>query len=314
MGGSQSREQLEQVQVQLKSTQDREKVLKAERDALKTQLDAQAAELQTVRSSLASATSETAALLDAKEEALNKAVKQKQLAEELRRSDALLAKRLMHSQLRHLGGQQLPTLGSSGADNPEGTMAASLALAAQDEMQLRQMLMHTANELEASQKTCAAQERSTLADKRSELARELWLPGLCDVSATVRSPSFLALGGLRLPRAPPRPGVQASGVSPAVAVMRFFGAPAMDGQWAAVGGSLLYDASRSELSAMRLALAAQPAPNQQISLSFDHTGGLTGSVKAAVNDGLSARIFGTIDLNRQGGGRAGLDVTYDLPQ
>ena len=72
--------------------------------------------------------------------------------------------------------------------------------------------------------------------------------------------------------------------------------------------------ARAGLALRPVPLAAQPAPNQQISLSFDHTGGLTGSVKAAVNDGLSARIFGTIDLNRQGGGRAGLDVTYDVPQ
>lgn len=199
-------------------------------------------------------------------------------------------------------------------ESSEGTMAANLALAAQDEMQLRQMLMHTANELETSQQACAASERSALASKRSTLARELWLPDLCDVSLTLRSPSILALGGLRLPRAPPRPGVQAPGLSPSVAVMRLFGAPTADGQWAAIGGSLLYDASRSELSAMRLALAAQPATNQQIALSFDHLGALTGSAKMAVNDAVSAKVFGTLDLNRKGGGRAGVEVTYDVAE
>ena len=264
------------------------------------------------RTALASAASDAAAQLESKDAALNKALKQKQMAEELRRSDALLAKRLMHAQLRHLGGQPLPTTLGSGSDNAEGTMAANLALAAQDEMQLRQMLMHTANELETSQQTCEALKRSAMASKRSAIARELWLPDLCDVSVTLRSPTIHALGGLRLPRTAPRPGVQAAGLSPAVAVMRQFGTPTADGQWAAIGGSLLYDASRSELSKMRLALAAQPASNQQIALSFDHLGAVTGSVTTTVNDALAARVFGTIDLNRKAGGRAGVEVTYDV--
>jgi hypothetical protein len=84
----------------------------------------------------------------------------------------------------------------------------------------------------------------------------------------------------------------------------------VQGQWAAVGGSLLWDAREHEVSSMRLALCAQPATNQQVALSFDHTGRLSGSI-TTVYDSLSARLFGTLDLNRKNGSRAGLEVTYD---
>ena len=77
---------------------------------------------------------------------------------------------------------------------------------------------------------------------------------------------------------------------------------------------------------MRLALCAQPSTNQQVSLSFDHTGGLTGRCGSAMQqntcegtplkpqsmfmparvlsalcsvkttrDSISARLFGTLD-------------------
>ena len=119
MGGSQSREQLEKVRAELDSTKSKANALAAERDSLKSTLSSQAAELERARTALASAASDAAAQLESKDAALNKALKQKQMAEELRRSDALLAKRLMHAQLRHLGGQPLPTTLGSGSDNAE---------------------------------------------------------------------------------------------------------------------------------------------------------------------------------------------------
>jgi len=310
MGGSQSREELAKCKADLQTADQRGKTLKAERDTLQGRLDAQEAELQQARESLARAATETVQQLESKDEALSKAVKQKEMAEELRRSDALLAKRLLHAQLRHLGGGDGGSLPSIPDGAEEGTMAAGLALAAQDEMQLRQMLMHTANELEAAQQHVSAVKRAQLADRTSELGKQLWPSDLCDVSFALRSPQILVMGGLRMPRAP-TPGVRAAGLSPGVAVLRQFGDPTSNGQWAAVGGSLLYDAREHEISAMRLALAAQPASNQQVALSFDHTGGLTGSVKASRNS-LSARLFGTLDLNRKGAGRAGLEMTYDI--
>ena len=79
----------------------------------------------------------------------------------------------------------------------------------------------------------------------------------------------------------------------------------------AVGGSLLWDARASEVSAVRLAICGKPSPQQDLSLSFDHTGGLTGSLRAK-HDALTVRLTGTVDLNRKGGSGAGLEVVYDL--
>ena len=126
----------------------------------------------------------------------------------------------------------------------------------------------------------------------------------------LRSSQLVVLGGVRLPR-PASFASRGSGLSPGLAVMRHLGTPSTDGQWAALGGSLLFDAQEREVSALRLALCAQPAANQLVSLSFDHTGGLTGSVKTK-RDSLSARLFGTLDLNRKGATRAGLEMVYDV--
>jgi hypothetical protein len=225
MGGSQSREQLEQCKADLAKTKNQLNQMSDERDELRARVDSQAMQLEQSRTSLQDAAREAKQQLEEKEEAVNKAVKQQQLAESLRRSDALLAKRLMNAQLRHLGGQPLPGLdGSTAPPAEEGALAASLALAAQDELQLRQMLLHSANELEASQQRVADLQRASLSNRRSELSRELWLPDLCDVSMTLRSSQYLVLGGVRLPRAQ-RPGVRGSGISPAVAILRHLGQP-----------------------------------------------------------------------------------------
>mmetsp|Transcript_26985 Transcript_26985/g.54268 ORF Transcript_26985/g.54268 Transcript_26985/m.54268 type:complete len:316 (-) Transcript_26985:626-1573(-) len=313
MGLGPSKEEFEATKRKLQEAEQKNTALNSEKASLQQRLQAQAQVVEQQQSDLAQLAQKCEVDLEEKDAALAQAVKQQQLAEELRRSDALLAKRLLHAQLRHLGGGPTPEAGVVDGD----AMAASLALAAQDEMQLRKMLMHTAGELESAQRRAHEMERTA----RGELARELWLPDLCDVSVTLRSAELLVLGGFRLPRVG-RSGIRGTGISPGLAVMRQIGEPTAQGQWAAVGGSLLWDARNHELSSMRLALCAQPAANQHVSLSFDHRldglnsldsfAGLTGSVKTT-RDSISARLFGTLDLNRKGGSRAGLEVVYDMP-
>ena len=217
--------------------------------------------------------------------------------------------------------------------------------------------MHTTGELETAQGRAAELERAALAHRRSELARDLWLPDLCDISMTLRTSQTLVLTGLRMPRVPTM-GQRGAGLSPGLGVLRQIGEPTskvgggqpvapplprtsrllaphppspracsrsistssshiaalpVQGRWAALGGSLLWDAREREIASMRLALCAQPAADQLVSLSFDHTGGLTGSVKTQ-RDSMTARLFGTLDLNRKGGSRAGVELIYDLPE
>lgn len=311
MGGSQSREQLEAAKAQLAAAEKRNSALDAERQALEGRLSAQAAELASARETMAEAGRACAEQLERKDAEVAGAVKKRELAEQLRRNDALLAKRLMHAQLVHLGGKAPGGVGGAGgAGVEEGALAASLALAAQDELQLREMLMRCANELEATQRTAEQLMRAATAQRRAELARELWLPEMCDVSATVGRGPLLARVGVKMPRAS-QPGVRGTGLSPGLGLMRMLGQPGSDAQWAAVGGALLWDASEREVSAMRLALSAQPAPHQHVTLSMDHTGGLTGSVKTT-REALTARLFGTFDLNRKSPIRAGLEVAVDL--
>jgi len=305
MGLGPSKEEFDATKRKLLEAEQRNAALGSETASLQAKLQQQAQALEQQRDALAAAAQTAKDQLEQKDDALGHAVKQRQLAEELRRSDALLAKRLLHSHLR-----QVP----ADAANPVNgdAMAASLALAAQDELQLRQMLMHTTGELESAMRRTRDMEHAASTHLRGDLARELWLPGLCDVSVTRRSAEWLVLGGVRLPRAP-QPGVRGTGLSPGLAVLRQIGAPTAQGQWAAVGGSMLWDAREREFSSFRLALCAQPTSSQQVALSFDHTGGLTSSVKTT-RDSLSARLFGTLDLNGKGGSRAGLEVVYDVAE
>uniref|UniRef100_A0A7S3AST3 Uncharacterized protein n=1 Tax=Haptolina ericina TaxID=156174 RepID=A0A7S3AST3_9EUKA len=242
--------------------------------------------------------------LASKESAVATAIKKKELAEELRRSDALLAKRIMTAQMKRAGGGGLPE--PSGLEG--STMAAQLALAAQDEMQLRQMLIHTAEQLEAKTLQADLLAAETKAHRRRQLSQAVWLDDLGDASVAIRSSQFMLLGGLRMPRTQ-KLGRQGTGLSPAVAVLRQFGGE--DGKYTAIGGSLLWDARDHEVSAVRLAMCTKPTPTQEFSLSFDHTGGLTASAKSQ-HDSLIMRVFGTIDLNRKGGSHAGVKLEYDL--
>ena len=79
-----------------------------------------------------------------------------------------------------------------------------------------------------------------------------------------------------------------------------------------MGGSLLWDAREREVASLRLGVTAQPAPSHRVGVAFDQTGGLSGSWKAT-RDGVSARLYGTVDINgKKGGNRAGAEVVYDL--
>ena len=62
-------------------------------------------------------------------------------------------------------------------------------------------------------------------------------------------------------------------------------------RWAAVGGSLLWDAREHEIAALRFALTAQPRAGQQLTTSFDQSGTLTGAYKASLNKALSVRCL-----------------------
>ena len=80
------------------------------------------------------------ATLSAKDEELQAAIKQRQLAQEMRRSDALLAKRIMCAQMKQAGvGPGAVADADASTTMPGGTMAMQLALAAHDEVTLRQV-------------------------------------------------------------------------------------------------------------------------------------------------------------------------------
>ena len=137
MGVGSSREELDAAKGRLAAAERLNAALCAEKDALAERLQAQAQTLDLQQRALTQSLESSKHQLQQKEVELGKALKQRQLAEELRRSDALLAKRLLNAQLRHLGGD-MP------ADQPGrimdgGTMAAAIALSAQDELQLRQV-------------------------------------------------------------------------------------------------------------------------------------------------------------------------------
>jgi hypothetical protein len=135
MGLGASKEELESTRQKLQAAEQRNASLASEKAALEQKVQAQATTLQQQQTALANNERSCAERLDQKDDELSAALKQKQLAEELRRSDALLAKRLLHSQLKHFGGEAP----NAAAPVDGSAMAAAMALAAQDELQLRQV-------------------------------------------------------------------------------------------------------------------------------------------------------------------------------
>lgn len=313
MGGSQSREENTKLKGELDAANRKNTELSSECKSLQTELASKEEKLQHQYAAAAKAAEVSAEQLKTAEENRSKEVKQRQLAESLRRSDALLAKRLMNAQMRHYqGGSGAPLPGVPNAVE-EGAMAASLAMAAQDELQLRQLLMHTAGELETMQQRAADMEQAVVAQRRQDLTRQLWLPSLTDAAITLRSPQLLMTAGVRMPRAP-QPGQRGASVSPGLGVIKQFGENTGQGQWGAVGASVLWDAREREVAALRMAACLQPSADKQLALSFDHAGQLTGSFTAS-RERLTARVHGSVDVNGiVANNRFGIDVTYDVAE
>mmetsp|Transcript_1355 Transcript_1355/g.3837 ORF Transcript_1355/g.3837 Transcript_1355/m.3837 type:complete len:312 (+) Transcript_1355:112-1047(+) len=308
MGNSTSKD-LEEAKTRLAAAEKRTATLADEKAKLDEKVRLQAQTLDLQQKALSDAVESSSRQLRQKDDDLAKALKQKQLAEGLRRSDALLAKRLLHSQLRHLGGASASD-GASVGELDGSVAAAAAALSACDEMQLRQMLMHTTSELEALKQRSATLERAAKNHHWSELTRELWVPQSpreSYLSVTQRGARQLMAGGLRV-----------TPLSPMLSVMQQFGSPEQD-KWCAVGGSYLYNAQKGiGGSTLRVGVCAQPAPTQQIAISYDHNiirdghMGVSGSCKTT-RDSLTARLFGTLDIQGGTHHRAGLELIYDVP-
>ena len=107
-------------------------------------------------------------------------------------------------------------------------------------------------------------QRAQKQQARRELCDAVWAENLCDVSVALRGTDFMALGGLRLPRAPTPGQRDGNGLCPGLAVLRHIGDPAMQGPWLAAGGSLLWDPSKEErqVASLRVGLIAQPAAGE----------------------------------------------------
>lgn len=135
-GHSQLKDELAAVQKRLSDAKRENQALSSANLTLKQQVRGTEEALEQKAQELSSTMLKCEEQLASKESAVATAIKKKELAEELRRSDALLAKRIMTAQMKRAGGGGLPE--PSGLEG--STMAAQLALAAQDEMQLRQVV------------------------------------------------------------------------------------------------------------------------------------------------------------------------------
>ena len=134
-GQSQLKEELAAVSKRLEDATSENKKLQSANTELKSQVTSATEAVTQAQRDAAATEVSCKEQLAAKESEVLKAVKERELAVELRRSDSLLAKRIMTAQMRRAGEKEAQEFGGF-----EGsTMAAQLALAAQDEMQLRQV-------------------------------------------------------------------------------------------------------------------------------------------------------------------------------
>mmetsp|Transcript_8790 Transcript_8790/g.14742 ORF Transcript_8790/g.14742 Transcript_8790/m.14742 type:complete len:313 (+) Transcript_8790:33-971(+) len=311
MGGQTSKlqDELERTNKELAAARVMSTELQQANQELHEQVRAQQGKLQQRESELATAARDCAQRLDAKHGELLKAIKQKEIAEELRRSDALLVKRVTAAILKkHRTDGPL----KEAHDLMVGGGMAAEALAANDEQQLRQALISTSTRLGDAQAQVLQLQQVHSAEARHSLCDILWQPQLCDASLSLRSSNFMVLGGLRAPRSPTQFNQRGNGLCGGVGVLRRFGEPSFqEGRWGAFGGSLLWDVRERELAALRFALCMQAAPSQQLSASFDHNGNVSGRVSASV-DALTIRLNGTVDLNRTRESCFGVELSYDL--
>mmetsp|Transcript_14413 Transcript_14413/g.32941 ORF Transcript_14413/g.32941 Transcript_14413/m.32941 type:complete len:310 (-) Transcript_14413:796-1725(-) len=308
MGGQASKlqEELERTRKQLSDVQSQAAAREAE---LHARVLSQEASLLQRDQQLANASRDCAAQLDEKQKLLQRANKQREIAEEMRRSDALLVKRVTSALLRREAGTLAPTPSADGLLS--GSMAAELAVATDSGLRLHQALQQSIAQLEASNMRAQELEHNLRNVLRGELCHSLWMPTHFDVSLSLRSAPLMVLGGLRFPRQQ-HPGHPATGLSGGVGVLRTFQIPAIsqDG-FGALGGSILWDARERELAALRLAFFVQPSPTQQLCASFDHLGKLNLSAKGSM-DAFSVRVSGSIDANQQRAASAAVEFSYDL--
>ena len=132
-------------------------------------------------------------------EALAAAVKKRQVAEDMRRSDALLCKRILAaSSAAREGAGRARRRRRRGEQRARG----GLALQANGELHARELLLAGA-QLEAAKAESAALQAAQTATLRRELSAALWPADLCDLSVSVRSSNLMVLGG-RSCRAPAR--------------------------------------------------------------------------------------------------------------
>ena len=141
LGGSKLQEELEASKSDLTAARTRLQALEAQHGALQTEAQQTAERLRQKEAELLVAEAqERERLLRAKDDELGKAIKQRQLAEELRRNDALLAKRVMCAQMKAGGARSPPSSDfDAGSVVAGGAMAAQMVLAADDMVQLRQV-------------------------------------------------------------------------------------------------------------------------------------------------------------------------------
>ena len=127
-----------------------------------------------------------------------------------------------------------------------------------------QSMLQLGERLEAADARADGLQRAQKQQARRELCDAVWAENRFDVSVALRGTDFMALGGLRLPRAPTPGQRDGNGLCPGLAVLRHIGDPAMQGPWLAAGGSLLWDPSKEErqVASLRVGLIAQPAPGE----------------------------------------------------
>ena len=140
LGGSKLQDELDASKRDLTAARVRLQALESQHGVLQTEAQQTAERLRQREAELAAEGQECERLLRAKDDELGKAIKQRQLAEELRRNDALLAKRVMCAQMK-AGGARSPASADfdAGSVVAGGAMAAQMVLAADDMVQLRQV-------------------------------------------------------------------------------------------------------------------------------------------------------------------------------
>ena len=298
MGNSSS-----QIQADLDAAQKQLAAVSKQRSELQSENAAAAATIAEQKEQLSATVAACEAKLAEQTEALAAAVKKRQVAEDMRRSDALLCKRILAAS--SATREKAPPALVDGGAVANSARAAELALQANGELHARELLLAAGAQLEAAKAESAALQAAQTATLRRELSAALWPADLCDLSVSVRSSNLMVLGGVKLPRA-------GASAAPGIGVLRQFGDGTQQGRWAAVGGALSWDPRERQPAQLRVAACAKPASHlPTLTLGFDHKGLLTSTV-AAARDALSVKLSGEVDVNGGKTPRARVELAYDL--